>query len=547
MSVRVDRIRFSKHGADRMFSRIFKYKSFVEATSIAGIVVLLFWTDQTFGVLDWITNELFSRYPGLEQYSVTLIVTGFVGLSVFSVIQRVRRNQERTARSKLEEYLRQRDFVDPITGLSNRLGLKLMLRELRNSETRTKISILTFEIRNLDSIKSVHGEKAAEFIETTYTELLRKLSRSDDFVAVAERGQFYMVVNSDEEDECRFQIDRAIDAVMGASKNGINVDELNLSTFVSFGLLELANHRKIAVDWDSEQCVQRVDYALQLAGTKGHEALETYSDVMECAIGQRALVEGELLDALTSGQIQPYFQPFIDMQTNRVVGLEVLARWEHPTYGGIPPSVFVPIAEDVGAMRALTLSMLKQACDKAISWPNSIKLSFNISPNELRDEATMDGFFEILKSAGIDTDRVEVEVTENAFVEEVGEVSDAVAKLKKRGISISIDDFGTGFANLKHLKLLPFDKIKIDQTFVRDMANNPESRAIVRNIIALGKSLGLPTIAEGIELGHNRDALQELGCSLGQGYLFAKALKPEEVLPFIRKYEQESITLERVA
>ena len=447
----------------------------------------------------------------------------------------------------LEQFLRQRDFVDPVTGLANRLGLKLMLDELRKSETGTKISILTFEIRNLKSVKSVHGETTAEFVESNYTELLRQLSGPNDFIAVAERGQFYFLVYSDDEDECRFQIDRTIDAVMVLSKKGIEIDDLTLSTFVSFGLLDFSSHREKATAWDSEQFVQRVDFALHFARGKGHEAIEHYDDEMEKSIHQRALVEGDLLGALASGQISPYFQPFIDMKTNRVVGFEILARWKHPTLGEIPPSIFVPIAEDVGAMRALTLSMLEQACEAAKSWPKTIKLSFNISPHELRDDATMDGFFQILKSTGIEADRVEVEITENAFIEEVGEISEAVSKLKKRGVLISIDDFGTGFSNLKHLKLLPFDKIKIDQSFIRDMSENPESGAIVRNVIALGKSLGLPTIAEGIELVDNRDVLQELGCSIGQGYLFAKALNASDVLPFIHKYEQESTALRRVA
>jgi len=272
-----------------------------------------------------------------------------------------------------------------------------------------------------------------------------------------------------------------------------------------------------------------------------------YDDSMEKSLKQRALVESELLDALHSGQIKPYFQPFINMKTNKVAGLEILARWEHPTEGFIRPDVFVHIAEDVGAMREFTLTMLRRACEAAVVWPDNVKLAFNVSPNELRNDAITDGFFEVLKETGTSSDRIEVEITENAFIEEVGEISEAVAKLKKRGVQISIDDFGTGFSNLTHLKMLPFDKIKIDQSFIRDMASNPESEAIVKNVIALGNSLGLPTVAEGIELGGNRDTLQELGCSIGQGYLYAKALKAEEVMPFIEKYNSQVIYLDKVA
>ncbi len=526
--------------------KLLKNKSLVEVLSIGGIIAVLFWVDRAFLLTEWVSGELLTRYPGMREYNATLIGVAFVGLGVFSITQRVRGNQEHKARLQLEKYLRQRDFVDPVTGLANRQGLKLMLGQLRKSETRTKISILTFEIRNLDSIKSVHGEQTAEFVEASFTELLKLLSSSTDFIAVAERGQFYVLVSSDDENECRFQIDRVIDTVMVMAKKGIETDNHTLSTFISFGLVDIAAQDKAEI-WDSEQCVQRADYALQIARTKGHESIETYNADMEASIQMRALIEGELLGALTAEQIRPHFQPFIDMNTNSVVGVEILARWDHPEYGNIPPNVFIPVAEDVGAMRALTLSMLKQACEAAKTWPANIKLSFNISPNELRDAATINGFFDILKITGVESERVEIEITENAFVEEGGDITEAVAMLKKRGVKISIDDFGTGFSNLKHLKILPFDKIKIDQTFVRDMEDNPESQAIVRNVIALGRSLGLPTIAEGVELGKNREILQELGCTIGQGYLFAEALKATDVLPFIHRFENEAHAMEQVA
>ena len=529
-----------------MLQKLFHNKSVIEILSISGIIVVLFWIDRTFHLTEWVSRELLARYPGLRQYNATLILVAFVGLGVFSATQRFRSKQEHKARLQLEKYLRQRDFVDPVTGLANRQALKLMLSQLRKSESRTKISILTFEIRNLDSIKSVHGEQVADFVELTFTELLKLLSTTSDFIAVAERGQFYLLVSFDDDNEIRFQIDRVIDAIMLMAKKGIESQKQILSTFISFGLVDVTDQDKSG-KWDSEQCVQRADYALQVARTKGHESIETYNTDMEKAIQTRALIEGDLLGALTAEQIRPHFQPFIDLNTNSVVGVEILARWHHPEYGNIPPNVFVPVAEDVGAMRALTLSMLKQACEAARFWPAKIKLSFNISPNELRDTVTINGLFEILRNTGIEPDRVEIEITENVFVEEVGDVSEAVAMLKERGVKISIDDFGTGFSNLKHLKILPFDKIKIDQTFVRDMQDNPESQAIVRNVIALGRSLGLPTIAEGIELDNNRDVLQELGCTVGQGHLFAEALKASDVLPFINRFERESHAMEQVA
>lgn len=529
-----------------MFKNAIRSKKTIEILSIAGIMAFFFWMDRSFGLLNWITTELAIRYPGLKQYTLNLAGVGFVGLAAFSFMQRVKSRQETQAREMLEKFLKQQEFIDKNTGLSNRLGFKLMLGELRNSEVMTKKTILAFEIRNLDSISSVHGALTANKIESLYGNQIRLLSREKDFAARAENGRYYLLINAESADEIETHVEKVINEIKALSEDGIIINDLKMSIHLNLGILSLNGNKK-SQTWDEDDIVQRLDYMLYCSRDKSHELVETYDETMEASLHQRAIVESELLDALHGGQIVPYFQPCIDMKTNRVSGLEILARWDHPTEGFIRPDVFVHIAEDIGAMREFTLTMLRRACEAAVNWPEDIKLAFNVSPNELRSDATTDGFFDVLKETGIPTERIEVEITENAFIEEVGEISEAVAKLKKRGIQISIDDFGTGFSNLTHLKLLPFDKIKIDQSFIRDMGSNHESAAIVRNIIALGKSLGLPTVAEGIELDGNRDTLQDLGCSIGQGYLYAKALKAEDVMPFINNYHTEIVYLDKVA
>lgn len=530
-----------------MLAKILNNKRLVEIASITGIMAFFFWMDRSFGLLNWISNELVVQFPGLRQYTMNLAGVGFVGLAAYSISQRVRGRQESIARETLEKFLKQQDFVDKHTGLSNRLGFKMMLAELRTSQIMTRNVIIAFEVRNLDSIASVHGAETAAKIEGMYGEQIRHLSRENDFAARSDKGRFYLLINSKDADESSTRVEQVLSEIKAFSEHGLIIRDLTMSTHLNLGFLDLSNDKNPSQQWDEEEILQRLDYMLYSSRDKSHEFVATYDEDLEKSLQQRALVESELLDALHSGQITPYFQPFIDMKSNTVAGLEILARWEHPTQGFIAPDVFVHIAEDISAMRDLTLLMLRKACEAAVNWPEEIKLAFNISPNELRSETTMDGFFDILKETGVSSDRVEIEITENAFIEEVGEISEAVAKLKKRGIQISIDDFGTGFSNLTHLKILPFDKIKIDQSFIRDMASNPESAAIVTNIIALGKSLGLPTVAEGIELDTNRETLQELGCSVGQGYLYAKALRAEDVLPFIENYQVEIFNLDKVA
>jgi len=522
-------------------------KSIVEVASIGGIMAFCYWMDRSFGLLDWITTELSTAFPGFQQYSLNMAAVGFVGLATYSLMLRVKGRKERVAREMLEKFLQQKDFTDAETGLSNRLGFKLMLGELRNSQVMTRKTIMAFEIRNLDSIASVHGEKTASEIEKLYSENITALSREHDFAARAETGRFYLLINSTNREESSEQAESVLNTIKHISEKGMLIDGMTMSTHLNIAMLDLTAHQKKAAEWSEQDIVQRLDYMLYKSRKNAHGEVEVYSDKMEKSLRLRALVESELLDSLKDGSIQPYFQPFIDMKSNNVAGFEILARWDHPTEGFIPPDIFVHVADDIGAMRELTLTMLERACVAAKNWPEHIRLAFNVSPNELRNDATMDNFFEVLKRTGISTDRVEIEITENAFIEEVGEITDMVARLKKRGIQISIDDFGTGFSNFSHLKMLPFDKIKIDQSFIRDMASNSDSQAIVKNIIALGKSMGLPTVAEGVEIGENRDVLHDLGCSVGQGYLYAKPLLAKDVLPFLDSYQAEIIYLDEVA
>lgn len=524
-----------------------KKRTLIEITSILGIMAFFYSMDRSFGLLEWLSNEVSMTFPGFKQYSLSVTVIGFIGLLTYSLMLRINGRREKMAREVLEEFLRKKEFTDDGTGLSNRLGFKLMLAELRNSEVMSRKTIIAFEIRNLDSISSVHNVNIATQIEKVYADHLVSLSREHDFAARAQKGRFYLIINAADKEEGAEQTSVVLDAIKRVSDDGLSINGMTMSTLLNIGILDLSEHKKQSDDWSEEDIIQRLDYMLYKSKSNPRKDVQIYSAEMEKSLCLRALVESELIDSLKNGQIQPFFQPFIDMKTNKVVGFEILARWNHPVQGAIPPDIFVHVADEIGAMYELTTTMLELACKKAQYWPEDITLSFNFSPHELRNNRTMDELFKILNVYDINTDRIEIEITENAFIEEVGEINEVVACLKKRGVQISIDDFGTGFANFTHLKMLPFDKIKIDKSFVRDMGSNPESEAIVRNIIALGKSMNLPTVAEGVELTENRDHLHELGCSVGQGYLYAKPLSGEDVLTFLKNYQSEIIYLDKVA
>ncbi len=518
-----------------------------EIGAIAALVAVFVFIELQLGIFERTAETIAVAFPLAAKYGIALLTGGWIGLTVYSLKRRGDLRTEKLARTAAEERVKLHKIVDPVTGLPNRSGLGFVLNEQVRQETAGDYTLLGIEICNLDAVISVHGVAVAERLEISFADYLIAHCGRDDMLACGDRSTFYILTTGGTPDERSLRIDAIIETVSAFCDAGIQADHLKLQAYVHFAILDIGQTTPEKSAFKAADILRRLDFVLHNARAHGHKAVRSYSAEMEHALNRQALVESSLGNAIETGQIIPFFQPFIDLQTNSVTGLEVLARWNHPQEGAIPPGVFIPIAESTGVLRTLTLSILRQACEAAREWPYDIKLAVNISPTDLSDPVVMDRFVNILHETSIDPRRIEIEITENAFIEETAAISQAIVKLKEVGVSISIDDFGTGYSSLHHLRVLPFDKIKIDQSFIKDMDTNADSRAIVQSVIALGRSLGLPTTAEGIEAGGNLELLQELGCALGQGYLFAKALPADEVGPFLENYKKQTTQIAHVA
>jgi EAL domain-containing protein (putative c-di-GMP-specific phosphodiesterase class I) len=239
--------------------------------------------------------------------------------------------------------------------------------------------------------------------------------------------------------------------------------------------------------------------------------------------------EADLRRAVAECRIEPHYQPLIDMRSNRVYGFEILARWQHPNRGAVPPTLFIPAAERLGLIPNLTWSILRQACRDAARWTPDIRLSLNISPTQLKDLRLPDDLLAILKAEGFPPTRMEIEMTETALVTDIATARLVITALQSAGIQVSLDDFGTGYSSLYHLRELHFDKVKIDSSFVRSVQDRGDSEKIVDAILSLAQSLGIPTVAEGIEDSTTLRQLSERGCEYGQGYYFGKAMAAGDV------------------
>lgn len=255
---------------------------------------------------------------------------------------------------------------------------------------------------------------------------------------------------------------------------------------------------------------------------------------MDARAQSRRKIEIDLRDAIQNDVLRPYYQPLIDLATGRITGFEALVRWPHPERGMISPAEFIPVAEDTGLINSLGGLMLRRACMDAALWPDDVRVAVNLSPLQFRVGNLLSLVMDVLKQSGLPAKRLELEITETLLLEKSSQVLATLHALRALGVRISMDDFGTGYSSLSYLRSFPFDKIKIDQSFVRDLAANRDAQAIVRSIISLGMGLGVTITAEGVETEAELSCLRAEGCHEGQGFLFSRARPNAEIISLLK-------------
>jgi len=280
---------------------------------------------------------------------------------------------------------------------------------------------------------------------------------------------------------------------------------------------------------DPDILVQRADRALYRAKLEGRSCIRFFEPDMDAHVERRVAVETELRAAVAAKTIVPYYQPVVAFADRRVIGFEALARWKSDKFGWVAPDLFITVAEEIGIISELGDQLLRQACIDARSWPPTLTLAFNISAIQLRDPTIGLRVLAILAETGFSPRRLELEITETAFVENLTIAQAVTGQLRQAGVRVALDDFGTGYATLSQLLSLKLDRIKIDRSFVNRLGKDKESETIVRAVIGLASGFNLETTAEGVENEEQLAALKADGCLEGQGYLFSKAVPADEV------------------
>ncbi|WP_299861065.1 EAL domain-containing protein [uncultured Hoeflea sp.] len=472
----------------------------------------------------------------LDELLTSLALIGFGGF-VFAWRRYLETRRELEKRKAAEADVNWLAHFDPLTELPNRRMLNEFARKFDcdNDQRRGGNCYVIYSI-DLDGFKKIndlHGHAAGDHLLKIVASRLTSFFPEDLIVRLG-GDEFVVIAKALAQTDVK-QTGMELCKIIGAP---MNLEGNNAEVGTSIGIVLLP-----AQTGSLEEAIQCADIAMYTAKKSTSTKVLLFKEVMREAAKKRADLECQLKEALSADAIEPYYQPLIDLSSNRIYGFEVLARWTLPDGTAIPPVEFIKVAEDAGLISDLSVKLLKKACRDAAAWPNDILLSFNLSPTQLADRLIGLRLINVLNETGFRPQRLEIEITESAMVLDADTAQYVIGQLQQLGIQIALDDFGTGYSSLSQMSRFKFSRLKIDQSFIRDFENDPKQNSIVRAIIALGNGLNVATTAEGIEQPSQLEALKKLGCNSGQGYLLGRPMTAEKakaalagpVLPAVRK------------
>jgi diguanylate cyclase (GGDEF)-like protein/PAS domain S-box-containing protein len=417
---------------------------------------------------------------------------------------------------------------DSLTGLPNRTLLRQHMDEILSHTRRNaeKVAVLVLGIDNFKAVNDTLGHGIGDKLLRSVAKRLRSTLREEDALAR---------LNSDEFAIIQTGLTRPEEAVLLARRLLESIGEPYLLESHSVVIGASIGIAMAPGDGDeSEKLLKNADMALSRAKNDSRGTFSFFEAGMDARAQSRRKIEIDLRHAIETDVLRPYYQPLIDLATGRITGFEALVRWPHPERGMISPAEFIPVAEETGLINGLGGLMLRRACADAALWPDDVRVAVNLSPLQFRVGNLLSVVMDALKQSGLPAKRLELEITETLLLEKSGHVLATLHALRALGVRISMDDFGTGYSSLSYLRSFPFDKIKIDQSFVRDLAANRDAQAIVRSIISLGIGLGVIITAEGVETEAELSCLRAEGCHEGQGYLFSPARPHAEIVVLLR-------------
>jgi diguanylate cyclase (GGDEF)-like protein len=500
----------------------------VVALGIAIAALILF-----VGIGGRVMPQILRSWLGLEAPPDMLLTNALllnVALLLFGWRRYEELRREVSVRREAEEKARALAESDPLTGCRNRRGMSPAIEAMLRAahDHGQEVALLLIDLDNFKSINDRCGHKAGDAVLVETAMRIERLLPPDGICARMGGDEFACAFAFEEGDQAR--ADRLAADIVGAISLPVSVADLTIEVTVSVGLASSRQPENGVAQPDAEILIHWADIAMYHAKKHGRDRHAWFEPPMESEIRFRNALESGLRRGIEAGEFVPYYQQQIDIQTGKLVGFEMLARWKSPEFGIVNPEMFIPLAEDLGVIGKLSENLIRMALEDAKAWHAETTLAVNISPVQLRDPWFAQKLLRLLTECGFPPHRFEIEITESCLHENIAVVRSILTSLKNQGVKVSLDDFGTGYSSLAQLRALPFDRLKIDRSFVAELAKEGANSELVAAIVALGRGLGLPIVAEGIENDEALAALRQLGDIKGQGFHYGMPEDAEATL-----------------
>jgi diguanylate cyclase (GGDEF)-like protein len=456
-------------------------------------------------------TKAWTRHLRIYFGAATLATIAIIAIIVLSV--RGRRRHE----NKISSLVRH----DPLTGLANRVQLLERLNgSLKLSQENRSSALLLLDLDRFKFVNDAHGHPTGDKLLRAAAERIRKNLRQDDLAARLGGDEFAILQEHVYSEDASTQLGNRLCRILSEP---FSIDGLRIEIGASIGIVVCRHHAG-----DNSEIMKAADLALYSAKADGRGKCKLHTVELSAAADTRRQLESQFKGSIERREFELHYQPIVMLESEQITGYEALVRWRHPERGIVPPAVFIPLAEETGFITALGTWVLHEACMEIASRPDHLKICVNVSPVQFRDKKLVEIAASAIASSGLAPERLEIEITESTLMQHDRSVTDTLQQLRDRGIKIALDDFGTGYSSLSYIHSYPIDCIKIDRSFVKDLGEKPVAAAIIRTIATLAESLGMSTIAEGVETRSQLTELSRLGCKEAQGYLFGRPLPAEQ-------------------
>ncbi|MBV7259688.1 EAL domain-containing protein [Erythrobacter sp. WH158] len=495
-------------------------------------------------VLPSVIDAIFSNGRGPDKLLANAMLLN-IALIVFGWRRYRQLTVEISERKRAEQQARELAEIDPLTGCLNRRSMGIATDNLRERamENGQAVAYAMIDLDNFKQINDMHGHSIGDQVLVSLSERIVDLLPEDAICARLGGDEFAFVMAY--EPHMRSRVDELVIRLFDRVILPFRLESLVIDATMSIGVAtdheELVQNLSVT---DANELMHRADIAMYHAKKQGKNRYFWFEPSMENELRFRNELEAGIRRGVAEAEFVPYYEQQVDINTGELAGFEMLARWQSPQLGVVSPEVFIPIAEEIGLISEVSEQLIKRAFADAQLWDEKLTLSVNISPVQLRDPWFAQKLLKMLVAHNFPAERLEIEVTESCLHDNIGMVRSMITSLRNQGVKISLDDFGTGYSSLEQLRTLPFDRLKIDRSFVSELRSSGGDSTIVDAIVSLGRGLNIPITAEGIESEEVLETLKEMGDLKGQGYLFGKPETSQEVFERLRRTNKLASTRE---